>query len=249
MAQSTVIEGVVRNADTKELLPYVLLRIAGTNTGAQANSEGEYRLVIPQSHADADIIVSCAGYQAETVPAKKLKKKKDIKLKPMSVVLSGALVTEYGSPSSLMKDVVQRIPENYWCDTTVGTFFYRHYGMVADSLWLFCEAISNVMRPGYDKQYTKKTMPLYDSILNVKGNNKEFPLGRLLVFDIDMLSEMLGGDSVLENASLVGVLQTNYFDANAFSDLLQKCHAGCQDVGKAGFGSGCLQQQYLPCGR
>lgn len=40
MAQSTVIEGVVRNADTKELLPYVLLRIAGTNTGAQANSEG-----------------------------------------------------------------------------------------------------------------------------------------------------------------------------------------------------------------
>lgn len=121
MAQSTVIEGVVRNADTKELLPYVLLRIAGTNTGAQANSEGEYRLVIPQSHADADIIVSCA--------------------------------------------------------------------------------------------------------------------------------EMLGGDSVLENASLVGVLQTNYFDANAFSDLLQKCHAGCQDVGTAGFGSGCLQQQYLPCGR
>jgi hypothetical protein len=222
--QGGVLEGKVLDANTKEPIAYAQLRIEGSGAGTQTNQDGEYSLKL--SRQAARVVVSYFGYRSDTLDIKTLRKHSTVRLKPLTVNLSSMEVNDFRKPSSLLKEVVRRIPENYWTDTTVGTYFFRRYSLTSDSLWLFCEAIADVMRPGYDKQYYKKRKLLeidlngeFDSIKHA-GNHKTYPLSRMLVFDTAMLMRMLGDSNYHQNP-FVGASQTEYTDRTAFFDMLQ----------------------------
>lgn len=221
-AQDIIIKGKITDAKTKKPLPYVLLRVAGSMSGSQTNLDGEYCLKLSKEQSDKKIVLNYTGYQTDTIAVSKLRKQKNVSMSPLSITLAEVKVTEYTKPSKLLAEVVKRIPDNYWCDTMIGTYFFRQYGLTDDSLWLFCEAISEIMRPGYDIQYIA---PLFmiegrDSV-NQAGNHKRFPLSRMLVYDTTMLKEILGDSNYAHNI-FVGKSQTQYSDALIFSDMLQK---------------------------
>lgn len=222
-AQTARIVGQVLDAQSRQPVPYAYLRIEGTSSGSQTNLDGAYTLSVPR---EGRVIVSSMGYRTDTVAIAKLRKQSTVRLEPSPVKLSSVAVTEYTKPSSVLREVVRRIGENYWTDTTVGTFFHRKYSLTSDSLWLFNEAVAEVLRPGYDKQYYRKTGLVVvdmkgelDSIRHA-GNHKRFLRGRLLVYDTAMLRTMLG-DSVYQNSPFVGVSQTIYNETRAFYDLMQ----------------------------
>ncbi|MCR4659218.1 MAG: carboxypeptidase-like regulatory domain-containing protein [Bacteroidales bacterium] len=219
------VSGRVIDAQSRQPIPYAQLRIVGSNVGTQANIDGEYSLKIPRALEPASIAVGCAGYRTDTLSQRALRRQHSVRLKPLEVTLHEVEVCEFMRPSALLKEVVRRIPDNYWCDTAIGTFFFRRYGLTSDSLYLFCEAIADIMRPGYDKQYHRKSglivveMGNYDSIA-LAGNYKRYPLSRLLVYDTAMLRRMLGDTNYLRNP-FAGRSQTVYDDRSAFFDILQ----------------------------
>lgn len=233
-AQDIVIKGKITDAKTKEPLPYVLLRVAGTMSGSQTNLDGEYNLKLSKEQADKKIVLNYAGYRTDTIAVSKLRKQKNVTMSKLSITLATVTISEYTKPSKLLEEVVRRIPDNYWCDTMIGTFFFRNYGLTDDSLWLFCEAISDVMRPGYNIQYTKKLFDFenLDSI-NLAGNHKRYPLSRLLVYDTMMLKEILGDSNYKENI-FVGETQTKYNNNSIFNDMLQKTKENVWTKGKGG---------------
>lgn len=226
VAAQTVIEGRVEDANTKEPIPYALLFVEGTSTGTQANLDGVYCLKVASKDAGGRVVVSYAGYGTDTIEVQRLRRHSTVRLRPLTLSLRDVEIVEYTKSSALLKEVARRIPENYWTDTTVGTYFFRRYSLTSDSLWLFCEALADVMRPGYDKQYYQKgglvvvdTRGTRDSVA-LAGNHKRFPTSRMLVYDTAMLKRMLG-DSIYAHNPFAGRSQTEYDDVNAFSDMLQ----------------------------
>lgn len=219
----TILKGHVADARSKEPLPYAMLRLVDGTCGTQTNLDGDYSLKLATT--DGRIAVSCMGYRTDTITLRELRKHPNIKLSPLEITLDAVSVSEYRKPSSLLKEVVKRIPDNYMCDTTIGTFFFRRYSLTEDSLWLFCEAMADVMRPGYDKQYVQK-VSLFDydrarvDSVNLAGNHKRYPLSRLLVYDTAMLRSMLGDSNYLKSP-FVGLSQTEYKDPTALSDVIQ----------------------------
>lgn len=222
-AQAKPIKGRVADARSREPLPYTMLRVVGGTSGTQTNLDGDYSLK-PDSD-NGHIAVSCMGYRSDTLTLRELRKHPNIKLRPLEITLNDVNISEYKKPSSLLKEVVKRIPDNYHCDTAIGTFFFRRYSLTEDSLWLFCEAMADVMRPGYDKQYVQK-VNLFDydparvDSVKLAGNHKRYPLSRLLVYDTAMLRSMLGDSNYLKSP-FVGRQQTEYKDPNALTDVVQ----------------------------
>ena len=222
-AQAKTIKGRITDSRSKEPVAYAMLRVLDGSVGTQANLDGDYSIKLAAT--EGRIAVSCIGYRSDTLSFRDLRKHPNIKLKPLEITLDAVSISEFRKPSSLLKEVVRRIPDNYMCDTAVGTFFFRHYSLTEDSLWLFCEAMADVMRPGYDKQYVQK-MSLFsydpDRIDSVKlaGNYKRYPLSRLLVYDTSMLRSMIGDSNYLQNP-FVGRKQTEYDDPTALTDLVQ----------------------------
>lgn len=233
----TAIEGRVVDAETKDPIPYAMLFIAGTHTGTQTNLDGAYSLKMADKNADGKVVVGYAGYCTDTIPLRQLRRHSTVKLRPLRISLQTVQIDEYKKPSSLLKEVVRRIPDNYWTDTAVGTFFFRRYSLTSDSLWLFCEALADVMRPGYDKQYYMKRSLLEVDItdardsVNLAGNHKRFTTNRMLVYDTAMLKRMMG-DSIYANNPFAGRSQTEYDDVRAFNDILQSTEGSFWFSGK-----------------
>ena len=222
-AQIKPINGHVTDARTKEALPYTMLRLVEGTSGTQTNLDGDYSLKLAAT--DGRIAVSCMGYRSDTITLRELRKHPNIKLSPLEINLDAIEISEYRKPSSLLKEVVKRIPDNYLTDTAIGSFFFRRYSLTEDSLWLFCEAMADVMRSGYDKQYVQKLNVFdYDPVridsVNLAGNYKRYPLSRLLVYDTAMLRNMLG-DSIYLQSPFVGRQQTEYKDPSALADVMQ----------------------------
>ena len=222
-AQTKPLKGRVTDSRSKEPLPYAMLRVVNGSTGTQTNLDGDYSLKLATN--DGRIAISCMGYCSDTLSVRELRKHPNVKLRPLEITLDDVKISEFKKPSSLLKEVVKRISDNYNCDTAVGTFFFRRYSLTEDSLWLFCEAMADVMRPGYDKQYVQK-IDLFDynpariDSVKLAGNHKHYPLSRLLVYDTAMLRRMLGDSNYLKSP-FVGQRQTEYKDPTAFDDLVQ----------------------------
>nr|WP_294899238.1 DUF5686 and carboxypeptidase-like regulatory domain-containing protein [uncultured Pedobacter sp.] len=60
-AQNTVVSGVIKDAKTKETIPFASVFFEGTQIGATSNANGEYKLETPANYTK--IIISVVGYQ------------------------------------------------------------------------------------------------------------------------------------------------------------------------------------------
>jgi hypothetical protein len=68
-AQKTVVSGVVRDADTKETMPFVNVHFKGTKIGTTTDLDGKYR--IETYYASDSLQASFIGYQSVSKPVKK----------------------------------------------------------------------------------------------------------------------------------------------------------------------------------
>lgn len=63
--------GIVRNADTKEVMESVNVQLKGTNTRTQTDDKGRYRLVIPASDQKQIIVFSYVGMKSREITYEK----------------------------------------------------------------------------------------------------------------------------------------------------------------------------------
>ncbi|RYZ51754.1 MAG: TonB-dependent receptor [Sphingobacteriales bacterium] len=97
-AQTTVLQGTVRNSITKELLPAVSITLKGTNEGTFTDERGEFRITTSQK-LPITLIVSSIGFEEQEVSAASVGGALSIELVPGStlgaeVVVSASRVAE-----------------------------------------------------------------------------------------------------------------------------------------------------------
>jgi len=208
------IKGTVTDKKTKEMLPGVTVYVQDGYHYTQTNGDGVYIIKVPEKYRDGNLIFSLFGYDRDTVAVKAAVKRPDIKLKTGGAIkLSEVVVSEY-TPKSLINEAVKRIPQNYWTDSTIGTFFYRDCRQLKGELYLFDEMVFDALRVGYDKHNT-----IHKTKANVKGtkraiesNYKTILFSRLLVNDTDYVNRFTNG---------TGGSYLNYSDNEALFDPLE----------------------------
>lgn len=186
------IKGAVSDAKTKVTLPGVTIHVQGKQIFTQSNGDGKYVIKVPEKLRNANIIFNVFGYARDTMVVKDLVKHPNVKLKSGGgIKLQAVTVKEY-TPQSLVKEVVNRIPKNYWCDTSVGTYFYRDCRQMNDELYLFDEMVFDALRVGYDKYNTIEKTVDGDGH-SIRSNYKAILFSRMLVNDTAYVKKVTKG--------------------------------------------------------
>ena len=90
-AQTTKIYGTIRDAETNEVIPYVIVTFKGTKIGTFSDDEGNYML--ESYYASDSLSFSLVGYKRKTVAVKKDKVKQlNIALTPNGTDLKEVVV-------------------------------------------------------------------------------------------------------------------------------------------------------------
>lgn len=99
--QEVVIEGFVRDAETKESLPFANVVLEGGGTGTATDADGYFRLIISDSEAEA-LMVNYIGYTPKSVPVASIEPGEPIAiLIAMQRYEMGALTVQAERPSPL----------------------------------------------------------------------------------------------------------------------------------------------------
>ena len=190
------IKGTVTDAKSKEPLPGVTVYVLNGYHYTQTNGDGAFVIKVPEKMTGGNLVFSLFGYDRDTLAVRQVQKSPKVRLREGgSIKLSEVVISEY-TPQSLVKEAVKRIPQNFWTDTTVGTYFYRDVRQLEDSLYLFDEMVFDALRVGYDKHNTTTKLAndwRHPEARPIESNYKAILFSRLLVNDTAYINEITGG--------------------------------------------------------
>lgn len=119
------IQGVVKDRETHEPLPFANITVAGASLGGTTNKEGRFLFKIPIHYREDTLKVTYMGYHVYKEIIKNIAGKElTIELRPSRTLLHEAII-EPEDASQLLKEAVGKIAENYWNQSAALTFFYR----------------------------------------------------------------------------------------------------------------------------
>jgi len=120
------ISGIVTDADTKEVLPFVSVSIDGTSFGVSTDIFGKFELKIPKEIKEGKLITSYIGYYSNDMQISNIIGKKDlsISLKVKFQQIKAVEVNEKSLlPYSILKKACNKISDNY----TQNSYNYNIY--------------------------------------------------------------------------------------------------------------------------
>ncbi len=88
----TVVSGIVRAADNKEVLPFVNIGIRNKNTGTITGEDGRFSLAIPNGYENETLSFSYMGYEELQLPLKEAKTQQVFELKVKAQTLESVEV-------------------------------------------------------------------------------------------------------------------------------------------------------------
>ena len=86
-AQQFEVSGIIRDADSREVLPYANVYVKNDTKGVSTDAKGKYALTLPKGNYQ--LLVSYIGYKTETISVELTDKniQLDINLIPTGVIL------------------------------------------------------------------------------------------------------------------------------------------------------------------
>ena len=206
MAQDNYItlRGRITDRETHEALPAVAVFVAGQAIYTQTNADGDYVLKVPVEHASGNIVYALMGYLRDTVAVATVRNNGDRQLcSDGGRWLKEVVIKEYSPATArqLLIDAVNRIPQNYQTDSTVGTWFYRDVREMNDELFVFDEMVFDALRVGYDKHHTLKRLlnksrdgyVTYAYKRPIESNYTAIRHDRLLLYDTTYVNRVTKG--------------------------------------------------------
>ncbi len=170
-------------------VPYATLQLVGSSIGVSCNDDGEYTLKLPADHENDTVLVRSMGFVSLRLPVSFLVKHNNIKLKAQTVELKEVQVKSYRMGNHLLKAALEKIPKNYHRKMARNTFFYRDWRAVDDELYLFDEAVMNIMRRGYAHNDNKRFYRFDPNSREMATDYKSILRHRLLVYDRRLLEQ------------------------------------------------------------
>ena len=143
------ITGTVVDASNGNPLPFAQLTVTGTTLGTSANNDGQFWLVIPQTHATDTLLFAYLGYEPYKQPiAGLLNGTVKVRLRPVAIQLAEVEVVGF-TPQEVIRRAVERIPDNFGKDSVLLTAFIRVQKIVGNRMAEYTEAIVQDLKDGY----------------------------------------------------------------------------------------------------
>ena len=145
-----IAKAVVRDAQTKEPIPYVSVSIEKTGAGTIANQSGEFMLKIPISNNKDNILISHIGYNQQIIPIELFS---DIpvdiylqtKIVPLQEVIVGIV-----NPLKIIREMLNNKPLNYKNNPVYFTTFYREGIEKKNTIAGLTEAVFQIYKTGFE---------------------------------------------------------------------------------------------------
>ncbi|MDY6799782.1 MAG: carboxypeptidase-like regulatory domain-containing protein [Bacteroidota bacterium] len=160
------IKGKVIDQASEEPLAYANISILGKSIGTVTNNDGAFVFKIPARFLQLNLAVSFVGYKNAIIPISELSPDDNvIYLKRANINLQ-EVVIRYVEPKTLIREAVEKIPENYSTQDNIYTVFYREIIQRNDDYAAVSEAVLNVFKSPYNN-YHKDHIRLLKSRKNI----------------------------------------------------------------------------------
>lgn len=157
----TIINGVVKDKQTKKKLEQVSVSIPGTGIGTVTNADGVFSLKIADDIDATTLEVSHIGYFNQKLAIKGNEMQEvTIFLTPNSMVLQ-EIIIEGAQPLKLVRDAIARIGQNNSPSANLLTGFYRETIKKKRSYINISEAIINIYKTPYTESVDKDRIQVY----------------------------------------------------------------------------------------
>jgi hypothetical protein len=160
-AQNITFRGKIIDKASKEAIPFVNVLNPQTSLNTVADLNGRFSLEIPQG--TKSIRFSCMGYKSIMYVLPQGNLEVTIEMEQDLITLQAVDVKPL-DPMSLIKEAIQKIPENHGPDTTAINGYYKNYTLLGDKNLRYTEAFLDIYKPPYAFHDNKKQI-LGDSII------------------------------------------------------------------------------------
>jgi hypothetical protein len=206
LGQHRVLSGEIIDAETNHPLPSATLRITGSSKGTITNSEGQFRLTLPEGNYR--IAASYLGYRSDTVTVDLTADRFcTIILYPNAIQLSGVTVTDEDPANEIIRRAIDS--KQRWL-SQLQTF----EGKAFNRMQIRTDSSIAAIMEGYSTLYWKKD----DSLREVITQQKK--TGNLLAtMQLSRVGEVMNfnDDRIRQNGyTFVGPTAPNAFDVYAY---------------------------------
>ncbi len=161
ISQNIKISGKVVNSETNKPIAFTSVTVTGTNIGTVTNTQGEFTIQFSKDLNVKSISFKYIGYQNKTVEISSIPENKfKVKLKP-SVIPIEEVVIRPNDAKELINEILRKIPENYSNKANKEMAFYREYVKNKRKYVSISEAVVEVYKAPYNKQYSEDLVKLY----------------------------------------------------------------------------------------
>ncbi|MDR1880501.1 MAG: carboxypeptidase-like regulatory domain-containing protein [Tannerellaceae bacterium] len=119
------INGLLIDRYTKEPVPFASLRVVREAIGTVANLNGEFRLRLPDSLRQSPVQFSHLGYQPLEIESDALTGQNNVISLDPKVIPLQEVVVRLVNPLKLLREMLDKRPQNYAADAVYLTSFYR----------------------------------------------------------------------------------------------------------------------------
>ncbi|MEE4196072.1 MAG: carboxypeptidase-like regulatory domain-containing protein [Bacteroidales bacterium] len=147
------IKGKVVDQLTEEPLAYANISILGKSIGTVTNEDGEFVFKIPAQLIKSNLAVSFVGYKNAIIPISELSRDANIIYLKQATISLQEVVIRYVEPETLIREAVEKIPENYSNQDNIYTVFYREIIQRNSDYAAVSEAVLNVFKSPYDNYH------------------------------------------------------------------------------------------------
>ena len=108
LAQSIVIEGTIKDANDKEVLPYASIFLKKNYFGTISNTKGDFKIVIPPENKADSLVISYIGYKEQTYSISEINEPLEIYLEQDQTSLNEVVITNL-TAESIVKKAIKKI--------------------------------------------------------------------------------------------------------------------------------------------
>ncbi len=167
-----VVNGVIKDSQTKKKLEYVTVSIPGSTTSTISNSEGEFSLKVKVSTNAKEMEFSHVGYLNSRIPIVKGEDIKTYYLQPNAYYLKEVIV-QPELARSIVEQAIKKIDVNYSSNNHMFNCFYRETVQKGKRYIQVSEAILNLYKEPYSKGIDKDRVRIFKGRKLVSQKQKD----------------------------------------------------------------------------
>lgn len=145
----TTVYGIVKNAATRDAIPFASISIPNSNIGTVANSEGEFIIKVPTSLNATELEISHVGFRNSKMKIEESNGKPGVYYIEPHVLTLQEVVIRPESPEMLVKMAIADISRNYSSSPIMMQGFYRETIKQRRDYLSISEAVVDIYKASY----------------------------------------------------------------------------------------------------